>query len=428
MKKLLLLFVVFQTLILLTASCVTNKEADVIRFWGMGVEGEAVGKLVAEFEKENPGVKVKVQMIPWTAAQEKLISAYASGNLPDVFQLGNTWIPQFKELDALEKLNGYVLDSKTISQDSYFPGIWETNVIQDGIYGIPWYIDTRVLFYRVDDLQKAGYSSAPASWKELYEVARKIKSIKSDKNKYPIFLPTNDWSVFVIFGMQAGADLLTNDYTYGHFNSPEFKRAVNYLLKFYKNGLTPKGFTAFNNIYQAMAEGYISMFISGPWNIKEMKKWMKGNLKDKWMTSPLPAADTNGIGVSLAGGSSIVMNSQSGNKHTAWKLIEFLSRPAIQLKFFRMVDDLPARREAWESPEIQRDKFIKAFFKQLNHVKPVPKVPEWERIAFSKIQKYMEYIVYEKMSVETALKKLDEEVNSVLEKRRWLIKHGRINE
>ena len=53
----------------------------------MGSEAEYVTKLVPEFEKRNPGIKVKVQAIPWTAAQEKLITAFASDNTPDACQL-----------------------------------------------------------------------------------------------------------------------------------------------------------------------------------------------------------------------------------------------------------------------------------------------------------------------------------------------------
>ena len=49
----------------------------------MGAEGEYVTQLIPDFEQRNPGIKIKVQMIPWTAAQEKLITAFASDNMPD---------------------------------------------------------------------------------------------------------------------------------------------------------------------------------------------------------------------------------------------------------------------------------------------------------------------------------------------------------
>jgi multiple sugar transport system substrate-binding protein len=47
-----------------------------------------------EFERRYPEIQVKVQQIPWSAAHEKLLTAYAGDAMPDVFQLGNTWIPE----------------------------------------------------------------------------------------------------------------------------------------------------------------------------------------------------------------------------------------------------------------------------------------------------------------------------------------------
>ena len=66
--------------------------------WVMGREGELVRELLPEFERRNPGVRVRVQQIPWSAAHEKLLTAYVGESLPDVVQLGNTWIPELVAL------------------------------------------------------------------------------------------------------------------------------------------------------------------------------------------------------------------------------------------------------------------------------------------------------------------------------------------
>ncbi|MDP3683585.1 MAG: extracellular solute-binding protein, partial [Ignavibacteria bacterium] len=147
---------------LLFLSCNQKKDSQTeISFWAMGAEGEFVQKLVPEFEKQNPGIKIKVQMVPWTAAQEKLVTAYASDNSPDVYQLGNTWVPQFSALGAIEELNPWIQKSIVVKREKYFEGIWDTNVLDNEVFGIPWYVDTRVMFYRTDVLAKAGYKSPP---------------------------------------------------------------------------------------------------------------------------------------------------------------------------------------------------------------------------------------------------------------------------
>ena len=106
----------------------STKETT-IDFWGLGSEGEFVKQLIPKFEAENPGIKVKIQMVPWTAAQEKLISAFASNNLPDAFQLGNTWVPQFAQLEGISELSEFIRNSETVKKDNYFGGIWDTNVL-----------------------------------------------------------------------------------------------------------------------------------------------------------------------------------------------------------------------------------------------------------------------------------------------------------
>src|SRR5258707_6216870 len=87
------------------SSAPRSSPANEIVFWAMGAEGENVQKLIPEFERRNPGISVRVQSIPWTAAHEKLLTAYAGNSTPDVAQLGNTWIPEFTLLGALENLD-----------------------------------------------------------------------------------------------------------------------------------------------------------------------------------------------------------------------------------------------------------------------------------------------------------------------------------
>jgi multiple sugar transport system substrate-binding protein len=404
------------------SSCENHKDRIHINFWAMGAEGENVQKLIPQFQLNNPGIVIRVQMIPWTAAQEKLITAYASGNLPDIFQLGNTWIPQFVALDAIENLSPWIKKSSIINKQNYFSGIFETNEIKGFVYGIPWYVDTRVLFYRIDTFHRAGYSTAPNTWEQLLDLSRKIKKLYEGQEKFAIYLPTNEWAPFVIFGLQAGSTLLRSNNSYGNFSGKKFKRAFEFLMNIHHEKLAPLGISQVTNVYQAFADNYFAMYISGPWNVKEFKKWMIGDLEDKWMTAPLPGLNDTTVGVSLAGGASLVMAKSSKKKEKVWKFIEFLSLPSSQLKFYKIVNALPALREVWNNEEITGDPYMQAFYRQLHHVVPTPKIPEWEQIAFSKIQQYAEIAARKERSIDETLRLLDEDVNRILGKRRWLLK------
>jgi len=157
-KKFILVFIIS---IFFTACNSVHETKNVIRFWAMGSEAENISKIIPVFEKENPDIKIKVQQVPWTAAQEKLITAFASDNMPDMCQLGNTWIPQFVSLNAIEDLSEFINKSNEIKPDKFFKGIWETNIIDNKVYGIPWYVDTRVMFYRKDIFENAGFTQPP---------------------------------------------------------------------------------------------------------------------------------------------------------------------------------------------------------------------------------------------------------------------------
>src|SRR3569832_1384287 len=122
-------------------SCSKGSREPTLRLWAMGREGEVVSQLITDFEKQNPGIKVQVQQIPWSAAHEKLLTAYVGDATPDIAMLGNTWVPEFSAIDALEPLDGLVGTSKDAPRSDYFAGIWNTNVVNGKTYGIPWYVD-----------------------------------------------------------------------------------------------------------------------------------------------------------------------------------------------------------------------------------------------------------------------------------------------
>ena len=398
----------------------SSSSKTAIRFWAMGAEGEHVQKLMPEFQRRYPDIEVKVQAIPWTAAHEKLLTAYAGNSLPDLCQLGNTWIPEFTLLNALEGLEPWIARSAVIRPENYFAGIWETNVMDSSASGIPWYVDTRLLFYRKDLLQQAGFEHAPATWEQWYEASKQIKQQAGAQEKYAILLPTNEWAPFVLTGLQTGSTLLRDGNRYGNFSGPGFTAAFEFLMGFYREKLAPVGVTQVANIYQGLAEGFFAMYITGPWNIGEFKKRLPAHMQDDWMTAPMPGPSGREPGVSLAGGASLVLFKKSQKKAAAWKLIEYLSQAPTQLEFYRITGDLPAVREAWQDTSFTNNIYVKAFYQQLDHVVPTPKIPEWEQIAM-KVQQYAEIASLQHKSVPEALAALDREVDLILEKRRWLL-------
>jgi multiple sugar transport system substrate-binding protein len=175
------------------------------------------------------------------------------------------------------------------------------------------------------------------------------------------------------------------------------------------------------NVWNEFARGYFSFYITGPWNIGEFKRRLPADLQQAWMTAPLPGP--TGPGASTAGGSSLAMFARSPRKAAAWKVVEYLSRPAVQQRFHAMTGNLPPRRSAWQGEALKSDVYTAAFGAQLELAKAVPKVPEWERIA-TELRVVLESVVHGDLPAASAAAELDRRADRILEKRRWMLDRG----
>lgn len=391
-----------------------------LRLWAMGREGEVLQQLVPAFERLHPGIRVRVQQVPWAAAHEKLLTAFVGESTPDVSQLGNTWIPEFAALGALEALDARLAAPPAVEPDDFFPGIWATNVIDGATYGVPWYVDTRVLFYRTDLLARAGFREPPTTWDEWREAMRRVKAL-GDSTRWAVLLPLDEWAQPVILAMQQRSTLLRDGGRYGAFTEPAFRRGFDFYVSLFREGLAPAlSNTQVANLYQDFAAGTFAMYITGPWNIGEFRNRLPADLQDRWATAPLPGPTGTESGTSIAGGSSLVVWRASKHKAEAWALIRHLTSAEVQARFYRLTGDLPSRKAAWRDSSLAGDARVRAFHDQLQRVAPLPPVPEWELIA-TRIAAAAEAAARGRQTSEQALASLDRDVNQILEKRRWML-------
>ena len=396
-----------------------RRDAGELRFWAMGREAEVAGELLIEFEREHPGIRVRIEQLPWSAAHEKLLTAFAGSVLPDVAQLGNSWLPELVALGALEALDARVAAAPDVSAADYFGGIWDTNVVDGKLYGVPWYVDTRVLFYRRDLLAAAGVADVPTRWSDFQAALHALKR-HVGAQRWAIFLPINEHAPQVALALQQPGDSLLRDGgRYGNFRGPEFTRAWRFYRSMFEQQLAPPASDSeIVNLWDEFARGYFGFYISGPWQIGEFRRRLPPQMQSAWATAPLPGPD--GPGVSIAGGSSLALFSPSRNKEAAWSLVRFLSRPEVQQRFYDVSGNLPPRRSAWAGETLARSEPARAFREQLERVRPVPKVPEWERIA-TEIRLVTEAVMRGVLDDGRALEELDARVDRMLEKRRWML-------
>ncbi|MDI6626027.1 MAG: extracellular solute-binding protein, partial [Brevundimonas sp.] len=376
-----------------------------LTFWAMGNEATNVPRMLPEFERLNPGIKVHVQALPWTAAHQKLLTAYAGDSLPDLSQVGNTWVSEMAAIGAISALPAFASDLLT----DQFPAVLETNRIDGRVVGIPWYVDTRLIFYRSDLLAQAGFEAVPPTWAGWKQAMHAVRRVAGDGN-YAVLLPLNEFEQLLTFGLQGDEPLLRDEDTRGNFSSPSFVAALAFYKSLFDEGLAPVASAAqISNVWTEFARGWFSFYFSGPWTIGDFRNRLGPGTQ--WMTSGVPGPD--GPGASAPGGSSLVVYRSSPRQEAAWKLVRYLSDPAVQARFNVITGNLPARQSAWAAPAVANDPYIAAFKGQLSRAEAVPKVPEWERIV-TEMQIVAERMVRGEYTPEAAGAEIDRRADRLL--------------
>lgn len=333
--------------------------------WAMGDEGDKLGSsdVIQQFEKDNPNIKVNVTAIPWGVAHDKLITAVAGKQTPDITQLGSTWAGEFDKLNALDPV------PSSISGDQFYKGATDAGSVNGKLVGVPWYVDTRVLYYRTD---LAGQAQAPQTWDDLNKMAQAYHTAGA---KYGIALSSNNWQEYVPFLYSAGGDIMQNDkFT---LDSAEAVKALNEYVTFFKASLTPQTEPQGFDVTQTFVAGDTPMFFSGPWHRSLITK-AAPQLEGKWQTARVPKDKSS---TSFVGGAEFAVFKNSPQRDAAWKFVQYMLQPTTQVAWYKDLNDLPAVKAAWTDASISGDQTLKVFGDQLNDAKAPPSIPQWEEVA-----------------------------------------------
>jgi multiple sugar transport system substrate-binding protein len=347
-----------------------GKAKGDITVWAMGTEGEKLSALADDFMKENPDAKVTVTAVPWDGAHNKIASAIAGQQTPDVTMLGTTWIGEFAKTGALD-----VTPPDFVNSDDFFPGAWETGEVDGTSYSVPWYVETRLLFVNKAVAAKAGITEAPKTWDELTQ-AFKVMQTKGGAKWGTYFQPgqTGAWQSVLPFVWQNGGDVWDGkEFT---LDSPEATEGFEYYGSLYKDGLSSKDRLPDGEQEPKLLKGEIGSFVSGPWHIGLLND-LGG--KDKYELWPMPSG--SGDATSFIGGSNMSVFKASKNRDAAWKFVSYLMKPEVQVKWYETVSDLPAVQSAWDDPKLSGDDLLNTFGDQLDKAKAPPSIPTWEQIA-----------------------------------------------
>lgn len=346
----------------------TGAASGEIDVWAMGAEGENLGVLADAFMEEFPDITVNVTPVPWDAAHDRIVNAIAGGEVPDVTMVGTTWMGEFAALGGLDPVPA------NIDSSQFFEGAWNTTVVEGTSYAVPWYVETRLLYYRTDLAEDGGVTDAPGTWDDLKAAAAAMQEAGAE---YGISLQpggTGAWQTFMPFFWQAGGEILDGEGNFTLDGEPCVE-ALAFYDSFFEEGLTPPA-AADVPVEGQFANGEVGSFISGPWMIGIVTD--AGAEPDTWTVAHQP---TEEAGTSFVGGANLAVLADADNKDAGWAFVEYLSRPEVQVTWYETVSALPSVQSAWDDEALSGDELLSAFGDQLSDAKAPPSIPTWEQVA-----------------------------------------------
>jgi len=396
------------------AGCTAVTGPAPLRFWATSYEGDYSPLLMPDFTRAT-GIPVDVQSVPSTAAHEKMLTAQAGGALPDVMMLPSGWIGEFAMIGAVMPLPGPALAGDVV------PGALAQTRIGDRCYGVPWSVAPMVQYYRRDLLAAAGYQAPPQDWASWRTMARALKRRRPDDFVLLSLLNWPDTLITMLF--QTGATLLRDRDTRGNFRTPEAQAAFAFYLSLYREGLAPRALsTEVQDAVGAFAQGFYAIWPSWPTAMLDFERRKAEIPAAAWGIARMAGPDGPGPASRLD--AALCVSATTPRPAAAWALVRHLTSAANELRFQRLIGNLPARQSAWTSPQLATP-LIAPFAAQMREPNPAPRVLEWERIKIE-MQLVAERIVRGLLTIDQGLAMIDTRVDAILAKRRALVDAGRI--
>lgn len=345
-------------------------QAVEIEYWQYVFESrvKAMDKLIANFEKANPDIKVKQTTFPYDDYQTRVIAAQMAGNSPDVMQLFYGWLDKFVAGGILQPLPTDTFPHDKIESD-FFPIVSSMKRGED-YYGLPTAVRSLALFYNKKLFEEAGLDpkNPPKTLDEL--VAAAEKTAKRDANGNLITAgitmdmagQDHHWWREVLVRQFGGVP-----YTDGDRKVAYDTEAGANALKFYTDLQTDKkvGELKFMDEGQAaFRAGRAAMTVDGTFRLGAFRSIDAF----EWGVTELPA-NADGVRSNYASyfANGISARTKGEKLEAAKKFLNYISSPEAMEVWLKEVGELPARRAVAQTETNLADPIYGPFLKGLDY-------------------------------------------------------------
>lgn len=284
-------------------------------------QAKLIQQIADEFEKENPNIKIDIQVNGWDDYWTGLEAAGTGGSLPDTFWMHSNNIYYYGSNDQLLDLTDYIEKSDKVDLENYPEGLNEIYNIDGKQYAIPKDYDTIALWYNKTLFDEAGlaYPDDTWTWDTMKEAARKLT--KDDGSQYGFCAGLHNQEGYYNFVYQNGGKIISEDRKESGYNDEKTIQGIEEYFSYVKEGLSPEIYDDQARA-EAMQNGLCAMGLFGSWNLSGFAA--TDFMKDNFDCAVLPSANDGGRATIFNGlGNAIAATTKHPDE--AWKWVEYLS-------------------------------------------------------------------------------------------------------
>ena len=402
MKKLFAMVLVLAMALSLCAGAFAEETVTIQFLVGSDSTG-FTEQLVANFEAENPGIKVEINYIPGNTddVKKSLINSLNAGDTdPDVFMTDIVWTGQFAAAQWIKDLSGQFDDS------IHSEGALQSCTYNGAYYAIPVYTDIQLFIYRNDII---GEDEVPKTWDELLAVCEKY--VGQDGINYGWLWQGKQAEAVVcnaasFIGSNGGAFVRDGEIV---CNSAETVEAVQFMKDMiYKYGYSPEDVLSHvPSDTTPIYEQGVALFATGwPGNYVQIMTDDTTTVGDKVSVTVMPVGYSGSQPASCTGGWNVAVSAYTDQEEAAVKFAQYVASEAGQTLRTEMLGQLPTILSLYDDAALQeRVPYLANVKEAVGYGVARPASSDYASLS-TVIQEYLHYALTGEMEVQEAMDEL----------------------
>jgi sn-glycerol 3-phosphate transport system substrate-binding protein len=334
---------------------------DVPFYYPVAVGGpitKIIDKFAADFEHENPGVKLHpIYSGSYQDTIAKALTSVKSGDPPVASILLSTDMFTLIDEDAIVPFDDMIkTDADRAWLKSFYPAFMENSQTGGKTWGIPFQRSTIVLYYNKEAFKEAGLdpNHSPATWKEMADYAAKLTKRDASGNvtQWGVQIPSSGFPywLFQALAIENGVNLMNAAGTEVYYDKPEVIGALQYWLELVnKSKVHPPGIVEWGTTPKDFFERKVAMIWTTTGNLTNVK----ANAKFDFGVAMLPASKQRG---SPTGGGNfyIFKKSTPAQREAAFKFVKWVTTPERAAQWGIDTGYVAVRADAWDTPVMKQ--------------------------------------------------------------------------